>query len=74
VLLLLPDREVREGSVIRYTRLHKTGWRVDAEARGSYWLSFETERFMVPVEKIRNPLAGTRRWALRVGRASLKWR
>lgn len=34
---------------------------------------FSTRRHMVPVDQVRNPLAGDRSWFLRVGKFRVEW-
>jgi hypothetical protein len=52
----------------RYERLSRTRWRVTA---GCAYL--ETARYMVPAAQLRNPFAGQRTWALRIGKLRIEW-
>jgi len=39
-----------------------------------YWFALESQRSMIPVEKLHHPFTGIRYWKLRVGLIAINWR
>ena len=64
-------REVRGG--FTFSRYGPVMWRI-TRTDPPYWFAFDWQRAMVPVAKVRNPLAGMHNWKLRLGHVSVGWR